>query len=518
VLPGFILFITAIAIWIFRKAHIRIQWFIGVTGVLSSWIMTYMIDMQIPASLKLPIWEPENLLHTSLILNIDEISWPICMGIVSMLLAIVLTRPSREKIYPFQEFVAILIFTGLAMISVMARNILSIVILWTLMDGFVFTMHMLNQESKPFDSKVIGWSMRNVASTFLLILAYVLNNAQTGNSPFESGEVTGIVLLMVMIATFLRMPFQMFSKISDSLGWFDTGSRMLVNLFPVLTGMTGLAHLLHSGYQEEFLSIIRILGMFFMALSVFSFLFAERLQTSTVGFLSGLLGIALIGETYSDIASGSLVATSAVLSIYVLSTLSFVKFFVSWNLFFPFTVAAMMIGLPESVGGLLGQNIYNIFVTTKAYGMGLLIALSLVFLSIVLLRESIRRREAWISSDSLTRISYYVGLILFASNGIIIGLTRLYEYEIRYISSFLLMLILLGGAYLGLRDIRINTPVIRPVLSQSLRKRIISYSKIFPNVQGIIRGIGTLFEGETGMLWTFVILLVLVLAIVNLGL
>jgi hypothetical protein len=178
----------------------------------------------------------------------------------------------------------------------------------------------------------------------------------------------------------------------------------------------------------------------------------------------------------------------------------------------------MMIGLPGSVGGLLGQNIYNIFVTTKAYGMGLLIALSLVFLSIVLLRESIRRREAWISSDSLTRISYYVGLILFASNGIIIGLTRLYEYEIRYISSFLLMLILLGGAYLGLRDIRINTPVIRPVLSQSLRKRIISYSKIFPNVQGIIRGIGTLFEGETGMLWTFVILLVLVLAIVNLGL
>jgi len=517
-LPVLILLGSSGTIWILRKGHIRIQWFIGLVGVGSAWICTFLIANQIPEALEFSIWKQENIFPTTFVLSLDEISWPLCMGIVSILLAIILTRPSREEIFDFREFIALLIFTGFAIMSVMAGNILSIVSIWMLMDGFIGALYLRTDKRNKATSRVIWWFTKNLVSIFLMILAFVLNISQSGKAPFVNGELSSSVIFLVIISSLLRLPFLSIARNADQIGWLDLGSRTVLDLYPAITGIAVLGQLFHLGVPVETLLVIRLVSVIILVLSALYIVFYMNFKPSSLVFFLGLVGIGIMAETYFVIKPGLLIVTTGVLGLFIVSTTNFIKIYEKWNLFFPITVSAMLIGMPGSPGVLLARGIVDIFLSEKAIGIGLLLATSLMFLDIVLLKSFLERREEWISSDKLTRMSYFSGIILFACSGILIGVTMQKDYTLPDTSIFLIMLILVGVIYLGSTKARIKKPI-KPRIHSHLINMAFDFTlEVGRYLLDIIRGVGKLFESETGMLWTFVILQLLVLAFVNMGL
>jgi hypothetical protein len=177
----------------------------------------------------------------------------------------------------------------------------------------------------------------------------------------------------------------------------------------------------------------------------------------------------------------------------------------------------MLLGLPGSPGMVLIRIIRQFFFQTNSIGFGLLVGISIILFVVLVLRSSIQRKNDWISSDNITRMSYYAGLILYSLNGIAIGMGITTEYRLNDFINFTVIMISVAGIFFATFQVSIKQPIFSQVNTQLFHIPNNYVEKFQKFVLDVIRGSGKLFEDEAGMLWTFVVILLGILAFLNLS-
>jgi hypothetical protein len=517
-LPTLIIFTSILLIWILRKRHMRTHWFVGTLGILLAWVAIFLLHNRLPVSIDFSIWKPQTLFSTPLLFRLDGITWPLAMTAFALMLVILLSMPSRSVMSSFNERITSLIYLCIALVAILAGNMLSVVITWMFMDVFILALYLRGTFREKNETEGLQWFAKNLISILLLLIAIVVNLSKGGNVDFHS-QMLGASLVIVVLSTLLRMPVLSISKTTQSIGWGDVGTASILDIFPALSGISLLGHVIRNGISEDAMVWIWLIGELCLIFSIIGSMLWMRKNGSMLFLYTGILAMGILSSTYGSIDGGILLALLGVLACSLQVILKQLPIHNSWHTVVPVIFVATFAGMPGTLGGVLANSTATEIVGFGTVGIAITVWMGMGILSGVLLSKAVRNSLDWVHSENLTRISYAIGLIFLVLNSIFIGIEESGKVTIIDLVFFISEVLIACVVFYWIRKIKngfiekwvakVNYPIMKP---QFPFARFVGNS-----IYGILLGVGNIFEGENGMLWALVILQYIILAIGNFG-
>ena len=179
------------------------HWLIAVAGPLIAWPMILITGLRLPQTLLLISWTPGTLFPSWPILLVDRLSWPYAVALMTLALAGILTEVARAPEADWASWSASLVLTSLGVLAVLSGNPLTLLLTWTAIDFFeliVLLWHV--NESKMRERVVVSFTTR-VFGSGLLVAALLVANAAGETLTFA--VITPRASLILLLAAGLRL-------------------------------------------------------------------------------------------------------------------------------------------------------------------------------------------------------------------------------------------------------------------------------------------------------------------------
>ena len=181
----------------------RYFWLLAAFALLVEWTIVLLMRLSLPLVLRLPAWQPSELYHASPALLLDSISWSFALGVTTLTLAAIFTDVGRSPENGWLFWTASLAFTGLVLFSILAGNLLTLLLAWAAFDFFELVLLLsLSQESQTRGRVVAAFATR-ISGILLLVAAILIASAQGVSWTFE--VLTPQISLILLIAAILRL-------------------------------------------------------------------------------------------------------------------------------------------------------------------------------------------------------------------------------------------------------------------------------------------------------------------------
>jgi len=194
----FVLAIATIVILRFVRSMLSYAWLAAALGGLISWMSVFLWQLDMPRQFSPSLWTPLTLFSTSPEWMVDSYSWLYALALVTLAGAVILTSPARTSLtVNTAAWAGSLALTVLALLAVLADNPLTLVLVWTAIDIAEFFNTLRASDSPSLSERaVISFSIRG-AGTVCALWASVVNTSSGGTFLFENVSTqTGMFLLL----------------------------------------------------------------------------------------------------------------------------------------------------------------------------------------------------------------------------------------------------------------------------------------------------------------------------------
>ena len=226
-----ILLLTALTLVALRimVPGFRYSWLFAVGGTFFAWLGVLTWQIQLPVNLQFTRWQPSAIFSQSPTFIADDISWLFVFSLVSLGLAILITSVVRPRFPSPVSWAGTLVLTSLGMLAVVADNPLTLVLIWGAIDIVELAVQIwFVKDPKLSERVVIAFASRATGILFLL-WADVIGAAGGQLSDFR--VVTPQAGLYLLIAAGLRvgiLPLHLpYASESALRRGFGTGLRMV---------------------------------------------------------------------------------------------------------------------------------------------------------------------------------------------------------------------------------------------------------------------------------------------------
>jgi hypothetical protein len=472
-------------------------WLVSALSALISWTLILISRTRIPTLIPLGTWQPEQYFGSSPVLLIDGFSWPYAMSLVTLVLAVVLSDIVRTSELDWSSWASNLALVAIGLVAVMAGNQLTLLLAWAAIDLFELLVWMIHiYDSSIRERIVIAFSLRSVGLMLTL----------WGGG---SGEI-------FMIAVALRLavlPFHL--PISEDI-LIRRGLGTVIRIVPAIASLVFVSRVAVMGVSSAFTSPLLIAAWIIAFCASILWLRAKDELDGRPFWVLGMsmisLAAAVRGQPVASMVLGiSMLHAGALLYLYSarnrylhlillvgLLAISFLPFSPSWD-------AARLYTAPLS-----------------SWMLTFLIPQSLLILGY--LRHAFRPAESLHGVERMVQVIYPWGLFLLPLTQFMIGYWDWrntvqqgtgYQYPasmnpVEYWSGVLVLALIVLWVVLWRLfpwkrfDKTIN---IGQVLSLEWLFLLIKSSyHLMSRIIAIITGI---FEGDGGILWTLLLLVLL---------
>ncbi len=515
-IPPALLFAAATAILILRawRPRFRFGWMSAVAVTALAWLAVWLWRLQLPLSVSLPFWKISDLSAASPAFLVDDIGWVYAIGLVALGLATLLTAPARASFPNSSSWAMTLGLIGLALLAVSAANPITLVLIWAALD-LVELVAMLRwtKGNRAIGRAIAVFSVR-ASGSLVLMLAQVVA-AEPGKAiDFHSLPSEANLLLLIAAALHvgvLPVPLPYFSEASLRRG---TGTTMrlvsaaaslflLSRLAPGSIGASAAIPLLflcaaaavYAGWMW-LRAPDEIAGRSYWIIGLACLAIAAALQGNPIGAASW--GVALL-------LTGGILFLSSMQHVW-LNRISLIG---AWSLSaLPFSLTAS--GWSNETG------VLNLGLPALIVAQALLLAGYVRRATRPSVRERLESQPAWIRSI------YPVGIWLLPALQLLLGLWG-------WAGAARIGAWIAGGAAalvaLGLLWMIPRTPGLNPIPMQELprfRARALeglydAAARATRGIQGVTATISRTLEGEAGIMWSLVLLILFISLIVRRG-
>lgn len=132
----FLPLLAGVAVMISRasKARLGLQWMLAFLGVALSWLFLFGLRFSLPHSLSLATWQPQILFPLSPELLADGFSWAVALALATAGGAVLLTEATNPSGSLVFGWTSSLILLGLGLFAVFAGNELTLLLAWAAID------------------------------------------------------------------------------------------------------------------------------------------------------------------------------------------------------------------------------------------------------------------------------------------------------------------------------------------------------------------------------------------------
>ena len=497
--------LTLVLLRVFRPGF-SFAWPIAVIGSFLAWISVFLWQLNLPDNLVLFDFKYQEVINYSISLASDGVNYPYAVGISSLVMAAIFTSAMKARQANPLSWVTVLLLSILGLFAVLADNPLTLVIAWSFMDlaGLISS---LNSSDDPIFSEraVLSFSAR-VIGTGLVLWAGILSTTSFGGSFTQSAiqQNPGVIIILGVIirsiALFLPHPYSRDAAIRN-------GYEATYKLISAAATVVMLSHVKMHPSTPLVISLLILSIAITGLISVYSWLRHPREIFNQAKWIMGLISLSisatLMGNPLGSAAWGSVCLFAGGLlflyshrNIVVTVTLLIAAYMLSA---LPFSITAT--GWSENI---------------SKYWMTLIILIPLQSLLTAGYIRSIAREEKenlnnqprWIN------VFYPMGLVSLALSGLILGVTgwdgasRMGAWIPAAIAGVLTVIISI---------ILIRIPIPAP-LDSRLLKRPVAWAGTFiaiwwglyRTMRRLLDILTTTFEGDGGVLWTILFLIVFI--------
>jgi hypothetical protein len=509
--------IGALLMWLTRSRATRSHWALSAAIGLALLSANGLYWLLPTTPLEVSTWEPAELFQARLLLRLDLSALALTASISLLLLTIYVTGPARPgSASPITRLLGAG-YTGLALAAVMADNLLSVALIWGLADvcAFLFLLPAAEDEAT-----VTGLTRRFTVQVISVLL--VLAAAMPARV-YEQSIGTGWQSALLAAAVLVRVGLWPLHVGLPPLPGVRRGLGSLVRLLPAAMGLAALDRHLPAEVPLLVRLALIALGGLSIAFGAIRWLAAEdRLQERPflVLLFAGLgvtaAGVGQPSGVHAVAAAGcGLLLAGGLSSIYVPHQ--------AWHRALGWAAAVLLAGLPWTVNhGLVSLAAWAVTADLPAQlgSLGLLLGLAAAAIGMAGLADV--RLAGWESGEGFVRGAYGLGLVLPLVGIVLVGilltgsLTRaglLAAAGVVTVSITGFLILRRGDARL-VQAAAATTGRSAARLQHSARQL---WRWVGRNVGRGVRQLAALLEGRSGMLWVYVALLAIGLALAGGG-
>lgn len=208
-------------------------WLVSASSALMCWTLILISRLRIPTLIPLGIWQPEQYFSNSPALLIDGFSWPYAMSLVTLALAVVLCDIVRTSELDWSSWASILALVAIGLVAAMAGNQLTLLLAWAAIDLFELFLWMSHiYDSSIRERIVIAFSIRSVGLMLTL----------WGGG---SGEIFMIAVALRLSVLPLHLP------VSEAIS-LRRGLGTVIRLIPAVASLVFVSRISVTGFSSAF--------------------------------------------------------------------------------------------------------------------------------------------------------------------------------------------------------------------------------------------------------------------------
>ena len=514
-IPCLLLLLGAGITWLSRRRGDRTSWGLATVFALLTWLSVLFILPALPAGVELSAWRPASLFASRLEISLDRTPWGIVYAVAAGLLAVFLTGAARPASGAGGSRSMMLAYTALAMLAIMAGNLLSVAILWMMIDVLSFLYLIARVEDAAGAQTLVARLAIDMSGTLLVLAAAAASFVGTLELPFGARPVPLLPTAFLALAVLLRLGLFPLHFTTSPLPHVRRGLGTLLRILSPAAAMAVLARTLGESVPSAISPWLLLAGALGSVVGSVRWFRAPEPIRSRASIVLSIAGIGLVSAVNHPSGGGYALAVSAAVMVTVVVIVSVTEIRTPWHRLWPLLGCILLIGLPWTAGGALMAGIVPASLTPLG-GFGAVLGLVSLGLMIGgLARESLRAIEPWPAGETMAKSLYGLGLALpvlaLAGYGILLGQPP----TLPGLAG--LLAVVLGLAYGWWRRDRMET---RQVQRWT---RLASWLDPAPLYNGVwrvyratmtaVRGIGEAVEGEGAFLWVLVALLAVALVL-----
>jgi len=507
------LVLAGLAAWFLRGRAARTQWAVSAAFAAACWLFGMALMLSVPAVLRFSVWQPENLFQSPLLLNLDRTSWAYLYALVTVLLSMIFTAAARPAAAPAGVRSFWFFYTSLAVVAILAANLLTLALAWALMDLMTLVFHVRMADTPQDVQRALTRAGVDMAGVLLLLAGASMNHLAGGDTLITTPFLSTAGALLVVLAALLRLGLMPLHFGVSSYEPFRRGLGTLLRLFPPAVSLALLTRLFEVGLpagSEIWLLVAGIAGTLVGGLRWV--LEADAIRSRpffvmAISSLAVLAGLSPAGPDGARAAGVSLLLMGAAFSLAELHTPA--------HRVWPLLAAVMLLGLPWTPGGIVAASIGEGLLAGGHLPAIVAGTLGMAALGLGALHVFYEQETPWPTSESLSRVMYSLGLAIPLLVGIGMGIWFRTLPALPGLIVFAAAIVLAGLGFLVLRRLPASQAqrwqaVAGKLDPQPVYRVLWTPARRFAR---LVRTTGAIFEGEGGLLWMFVVVLFLVLAV-----
>jgi hypothetical protein len=506
-IPSFLLLLGSLLILLARRRHERVWWLIAVGVGLLSWLYTLSLLRSIPATFELSVWRPEELFSSKLELVLDRTGWISIFSASTMLLTVLMTAVARPGEVTASGRATMLAYSGLAIVAMLAGNFLTVAITWALMDIAAFSF--LASASKQGGSgPLVARLAADGAGVLLVLGAAVAEAAGDGARP-------PISVALFSAAGLLRLGLLPPHFALPALPGVRRGLGTLLRFLPPAAALCALGRALGAGIPDAVVPLLRFGGLLGIVIGGLRWMSDPDAVGGRRFLILGLSGLGVLASAVEGGAPERVIAATVTLVLLLGALVSVSEVYTPFHRIWPVLGALFTVGMPFTPGApLVGALVQGLAASSERAiaSAGLVGTLPL---ALGVARRALSSRRPWPTGERMVKVLYGAGLILPLLAGVGLGVWGAGQIENRGAMVFAALALLGAAAALVLPRI--------PRRRLDRWRRLVQYLDPSPGYRllwlaavaflRVLRSFGDLLEGEGAMLWTYVALLLVLLAV-----
>jgi len=511
-LPFLILIGSAALISLFGMLRPRFvyHWLLGVAGALAAWVIMWLLVGRMPLEIGNPEGDFLGLAIPSLAVQADEISWPLGLAVVTITLAVFLTDAGRAVETSWLVWAGDLGLAAVGLAAVMAGNLGTMLLAWTVVDLIELGILLRQLRQEEMRRRAFLFFGANLIGTMVVFLGIIA----AGGAGLRLGfaQIPAEAVIFLILAVGLRMgvfPLQV-AFLRDV--HHQRGQGTLLRLIPPAVSLSLLARsvvveispewrifLLFSALLSSLYGAVvwaragdELRGRLFWIIAIAGMCFAAALQVQPKAVLAWGLVLLYPGAVlFLSSVRTKWMLPIGVLSLFTLSALPFSPAYSGLRMYQPFQLLLVLLPLAHAL---------------------------LIF---GYLRYMLRQTEPFSGVEPWVRVVYIIGLVLLPINHILasfLGPGIPAEGRIPIWPLLALVAAAAVGVAAYWRKLVIPDSLfvqLDKVFSLRWVYRVLGW--IYAAVGQLANEITQLLEGDGGVLWTLLFLVILVSILGQLG-
>ena len=194
---------TALAILRAVRPRFRFSWLMAIAATIAAWLSVFLWLPGLPLTLAVPLWQSASSPNSFATFAVSGQTWLYALCLVTLALAVLLTAPARTSFPNPSNWAMCLAMAGLGILAVSADSPLTLVLLWAGLDLAEAGIVLAWSENRSSSGQVAFASALRLGSIAVVLLALVLGDTSTTTTQF--GVIQGPAAVLLPGAALLRL-------------------------------------------------------------------------------------------------------------------------------------------------------------------------------------------------------------------------------------------------------------------------------------------------------------------------